>query len=186
MKNQEHPADFGILVLNLQTVIALGELCSQQKEQGSRYLTVADLFQGKATVVKLPAQTKRKAADVLEKAFGKQTGVRSYIGGGALSSRELTEQDVIDETVNFLAYGEAPDYEKASSCKGCGGCTKNCPMGIEVYKIVRQIEKGNKTVNSESLKEFQPENCIGCSACTYGCPAGKNLQGMMANINGKA
>ena len=89
-----------------------------------------------------------------------------------------TDETVTDETVTeatcYIAISNAPNYEKSGKCKGCNACSKNCPAGVKVQKLVRLSDKKNLT--SEDAKSFHADACIGCGACTYGCMAGKNVR----------
>ena len=179
LTKQEIPAGQGILVMNLQTVLMLGGIICQGKSFTQRYVTVADLSCGRAEVALVALGT--DAEEVIRTILPDGNGQKIYIGGGAMDCHEMCSGEMVDATTNFIAYGEKPDYESATACKGCGGCTSKCPMGIPVSKIVKMDEKGDRS----GLAELHPENCIGCSACTYVCHAGKNIKKIMAKVNGK-
>lgn len=176
----EFPAEQGILVLNVQTVLKIGELiCSGEKFQ-DRYLTIADLTQGKAVTVR--ATIGAEVKDIIGKVFPKTSGNDLFVGFGAMTVHKAEDAEQIMPYTNFIGYGKAPDYEAASNCKGCGACSAKCPQKIKVKKIVQAMECGQ----TEGLERFHPEKCIGCSTCTYMCHAGKDIAGIMKQVNGKA
>ena len=68
-----------------------------------------------------------------------------------------------------------PLYEEAGKCKSCGVCTRNCPAGVIVHKLIKYVdENGMNDVNK--CNQFNASACIGCGACTYGCRAGKDVR----------
>jgi polyferredoxin len=42
-------------------------------------------------------------------------------------------------------------------CIGCGACTRNCPMGLDVQKMVAKGDMMN-------------DECVMCLTCVDGCP----------------
>lgn len=179
LSREEIPSDKGILVLNLQTVVAIAEICSGESQIENKYLTVANMNDGKALVVKAPIGA--NAVEVFKKVstkFNENSG-ELYIGSGALNCHKVESNESVVTTTNFIARGNMPDYEKASKCVSCGGCQSICPGGVQVGKIVQYVEKNGK-VNPEQCAQFHPELCIGCGACTYICHAGKNTRSYVA------
>ena len=189
----EYPLDRGILVINLQTVIALAEgvynagkdtekpetsVVDSVQTAENKYLTVANLFTGNAVVVHTPVG--KSGEEILHTVFPQNAGLdrKLYIGGGALNCHELSKTEAVSQETNFLAVGEMPDYSAAANCKGCGGCSRNCPKGIRVRDLVREMEKGN----TPKASEFGAQMCIGCGACTYMCQAGKDVRAMVAQV----
>lgn len=179
LEKEELPTQKGILVLNVQTVLAIVEIVCNGMGLKSRYLTVADIENGNAIVVE--AKIGSAAKDVITKAIPNARNKNIYIGGGVMACHLLQSLEKVEARTNFIAYGEKPDYQAASKCKKCGACSSKCPMGIKVHKIIQGIEKGQIS----GFEEFHPEKCIGCSACTYVCHAGKNIQEAVARVNGR-
>lgn len=171
----ELPQDKGILVMNLQTVIAIAELTQNVMAGQYKYITVANLFTAEARVVRVHIGD--SVQEVIESCFSQnaRNTDRLYAGGGALNCHKVTEDEQIKDTTGYIAIGEMPDYEKAGKCKGCGACTKNCPAGVAVHKIVQYTNKNGMNTAS-NCKEFHAAACIGCGACTYGCMAGKDVR----------
>ena len=179
-----HPTDEGILVLNLQTVLALAEIREDGRNAGSQYITVADMYAAKAYVVRVRKDS--RVSDIVSRVFSdREISARQlYAGSGALHCHPAAQGECVSETTFFLAVGEMPEYEKAAKCAKCGQCSKNCPAGVEIGEIVRYTEKSGMT-HPEKCAEFHPERCIGCGACTYGCYAGKDVRGIVAEVKDK-
>ena len=176
LSENEYPAETGILVLNIQTVLAIGAIICQGTEVDSRYLTVEDLTHGKAVVVR--ARYGMEIEKVIKKALPNEFYKVIYVGEGVMNSHPLREAEKVSALTNYITYGKAPDYESATNCKSCGGCNAKCPMKINIKQIVKKVERGDLT----DLKQYQPERCIGCNSCTYVCHAGKNLKEVIAGV----
>lgn len=168
MDKEDIPAKKGILVLNVQTIIMIAEVAKGEFLKGSRYITVADYTNGEAKVAKVTYDMKVK--EVLEKIWGKQAGKDIYAGGGIMGAHQAKQDERITPLTNFVGYGDKVAYDNASKCKKCGNCSRNCPMGIKVHKVVADYAKNI----SSNMQQYGVQNCINCGTCTYLCQAGKN------------
>lgn len=167
LTNQDIPAEKGILVLNIQTVHAIYEAVLQNRPADSRFITVADLTSGEASVVRVKLNT--SVAEIAAKVSGvKRKPV--YYGGGIMSGKKAGEEDLVTEKTNFIGYGKEAVSFTDKSCMKCGACAKKCPMEIPVHKIIQSLEKKEL----DAAKELHPQRCIKCGTCTYYCHAGKN------------
>lgn len=168
MDKKDIPVKKGIMVLNVQTIIMIYEIAKGEFSKGSRYITVADYTKGEAKIAKVTYNMKSK--EVLEKVFGKQVGKAIYAGAGIMGAHEVKEDERITPLTNFIGYADKVTYDNGSKCKKCGNCSRNCPMGIKVHKVVADYAKN---INS-NMQQYGVQNCINCGTCTYLCQAGKN------------
>lgn len=178
ISNNELPQDKGIIVMNLQTIIAIAELTQNNMAGRYKYITVHNTYTAKTKVVRVHIgdRVDMVAANCFFKdEINKHT---IYTGGGALNCHKSDEGELISNTTNYIAIGEMPAYEYAGKCKGCGACTKNCPAGVAVHKIVKFIDK-NGMNDANRCTDYNASACIGCGACTYGCRAGKDVRKMI-------
>ncbi len=163
------PAKEGFLILNVQTIYAIYEAVFLNHDANTKFLTIGDIPNGKAVVARVKIGT--NMAELAKGALGEQKDVELFCGGGIMQGHEISEDDNIDPEVNFIAYGKRPIYKDDAKCAKCGACSRACPMGLKVHKIINMIEKGDK----ERLAELHVEKCIGCGACSYVCKADKLL-----------
>lgn len=172
--NNELPQDRGILVMNLQTVIAIAELAQNIRAGQYKYITVENLFTATAKVVRVCIGD--SIQEIVESCFPQAViNNNIYAGSGAFSCHEVITGEQIRDTTGYIAIGEMPNYEEAGKCKGCGACTKNCPAGVAVHKLIQYVDKNGMNMAS-NCKEFNPTLCIGCGTCTYGCRADKDVR----------
>lgn len=170
------PAHQGILILNVQTIYAVYQAAYRDKCLDSRLLTVADLNNGEAVIVRAAVGT--KIGDIATKVWngfrdrGNSFLVQNHIyyGGGIMGAKEAAPNDVVSLNTNLIAVGSMVQLNNEARCKGCGACKKNCPMGVNVAKAVKAIEKGD----SNKAVFYGAQSCIQCGACSYFCHAGKN------------
>lgn len=170
----KHPTECGILVLNLQTMLAIAEAAVDEGMAKEKYITIADVSEAAARVTRV--RVGDSIADIASILFTEQQreGKTLYAGSGAITCHMVNTEETVTEETCYIAIGNAPEYEKAGKCKGCNACTKNCPVGVGVQKIVKLSEK--KSLTSDMVKTLRADVCIGCGACTYGCMAGKDVR----------
>lgn len=179
LKPTEHPTDKGILVMNLQTVLAIAELTQNVNAGEYKYITIGNLITGIGKVARV--RLGDKVSDVAAKYIDKRdlSKHRLYIGSGAMNCHLSEKDEVIDNKTCFIAVGEMPDYNSATKCKGCGACVKNCPQKVDIKTLVRTVDSaGVEGLNA--IGNCNVNACIGCGACTFGCMAGKDIRGLVA------
>lgn len=77
----------------------------------------------------------------------------------------------------------------AVGCTACHYCTPNCPVGIDIPKVL-SLYNDVKLVNEEWRANFadsmpegkRPEDCIGCGACTEHCPQSLDVPAIMQEM----
>jgi ferredoxin len=167
-----NPAQYGVLVLNVQTMLAVYEAVCQNKKIDTRFITVADLFTGVGQVVKVELED--RVDDIVDKTVGSKG--MTFVGGGIMQAHAALDDEIVGKMTNFIAVGLLPKYKESVQCINCGLCRLRCPMGLNVKKIVDLLDEGK-------MLEAQTHNidrCISCGICSYVCLAGKNLSGRMA------
>ncbi|SFR72139.1 4Fe-4S dicluster domain-containing protein [Anaeromicropila populeti] len=173
----EIPVHKGILVMNVQTVIAIGQIQKGTYLNNTRYITAADCTNGIAKAVRVDYGM--SVEEVAAKVLGEKKEKKIYLGGGVMDAHLLKNGETITETINFVGYGSGITYNNEAKCRKCGACSRNCPMGIKVIKIVRHYDKKLKL----DKEAFSPDLCLKCGACSFVCPAGKNVMWIMNKMN---
>ncbi len=175
---EERPTQRGILVMNLQSVMSIGELETSEADGDTKYITVANLKTGDAAAVRVKLGTDVK--DIARKVYPEESFSEEelYTGHGAMGCHRVEEGESVTGMTGFIGIGQMPDYSCAGKCAGCGRCTRNCPAGVDVRKLVTALEKNCP----DMIQQCHPERCIFCGSCTYGCMAGKDVRGIVASV----
>lgn len=180
------PARKGILVLNLQTVYAIYKAIYVNEERQTRYITVASLDLGNGRVAKVNMgqsveEITRLLSGINSREFRGEEGNKWYVGMGVMDAELVCSNHRVSAETGFIAIGNAYQFDNSAKCKGCGACSRKCPKGIKVHKLIRAIDK-------DKLKkedQWQLEECISCGTCSYYCMAGKNLMEIIAEAKGR-
>ncbi len=161
------PAKMGILVLNVQTVIAIYRAVVLDEDITTRVITVADLKKRIGCVMKV--RIGEKVSEAIHRVF--PNAIVFFTGGGLMQGTLADDDTVITPEVNFIATGDIPGYKESVQCSHCGMCIMHCPAYIDVRKVADLVDAGKK----EEAKAFHAEKCIQCGVCSYLCPAGRKL-----------
>lgn len=164
-----NPAQYGVLVLNVQTVLSVYEAACCNEKADTRFITVADLLTGTSSVVKV--KLGELVADIVKKTVGSK-GI-TFAGGGIMQAHPALDDEVIGKNTNFIAVGMLPKYKESTQCINCGFCRRYCPMGLNVKKITDLVDEG-KLLEAQACNSG---SCISCGICSYICLAGRNLSG---------
>jgi len=168
------PAKLGILVLNVQTVLAVYEAVCLDKKPDRRYITISDLKKGNAVVAKVKTGT--PVMEAIKKIYPDSSAV--FAGGGVMQARMAEDTDLIQNDINMLAAAEMPRYKESPLCSKCGLCVEACPQGLLINRIAELADE-----NRHKLAEkYSPELCIGCGVCSYVCLAGRNLSAAVSEV----
>lgn len=167
LNNDQIPASQGVLVLNVQTVYAIYRAVYLNATADTRILTVADLRGKTAEIVRV--RLGMKLQEITRAMF--PDAVNIFVGGGLMQAYLSEEDAVIDQSINFIATGNYPNYKESPQCSKCGSCIESCPSGLKVNLIADLVDQGKP----EETERYFVSECISCGSCSYSCPAGRNL-----------
>jgi Na+-translocating ferredoxin:NAD+ oxidoreductase subunit C len=170
------PAEKGILVLNMQTVYAISKSTAEKKSVQTRFLTVLNLMKGEAVVVH--AETGASIIGTALNVFPDCAGMTVYHGSGVMSAEKTETADRITCKTNLIACGPEISYTEEQACRKCGKCSHNCPMKLNVSKMVQKAEQKD----TADIAAYNPGLCMQCGTCTYYCAAGKNVMGVISSL----
>lgn len=142
VKPGRYPAQEGILVMNVQTLVALAEAMQGVYPLESKYITVADLRNGQSAISRV--QVGMNVMQVMKEVLPEADSSFVYIGDGAMSAHRADKDSKIDSHTGFIAYGEKLPYIENAKCRKCGRCSSKCPMQIPVHKVIAAVQKDPK------------------------------------------
>ena len=180
---EEWPASQGVLVLNIQTVLAIYLAVCFDEKANTRFLTVADVDGRRGAVVKVPLGMRvcdmldalRQACPSLSRSLNP---ARVFAGGGLMQAWHADASDRVDAAVNFVGSGRMPRFKESPQCSRCGRCGQVCPAQLPVADLVRLAAENR----SEEVAALHPERCLSCGSCSVVCLAGMDLAGHMRHL----
>ena len=162
------PREIGIVVNNVQTVIAVCEAVEENKPLIEKVVTISGEGIKNPKNLRIKIGTKFSSLlpycggyiDDLEEAF--------VIAGGPLSGTSWPTDDfVITSDVNNVVVLLKSDTVISLNCIGCGKCADICPVKLTPTLIKKAYEK-NKLSTLEILNTTK---CVRCGLCSYICPS---------------
>ena len=162
------PADIGVLVLNVDSVVAIWHAVVHHRPIMHRIVTVS----GKG--VDEPSNFKVKLGmsyrELLEAAGWDERRTVRIISGGPMMGTAVSSVDIPIEkgtsAILCLTEEEIGEYE-ISNCIRCGKCIEACAMSL----IPNRLHQAALYKEDEVFKAYYGMQCIECGSCSYICPA---------------
>ena len=164
------PAEIGVLVLNISTLIFLYQYCRTGIPLIERVVTVDGNAVKRPCNLRVPVGTPQH--DLLVCAECEFDKVKQLIAGGPMMGVSLysDEQPVLKQQNGLLALTKAVRSEP-SACIRCGRCMNACPMNL----MPMELSKAFQRKDPERLRALHVQLCMNCGCCTYVCPAKQPL-----------
>lgn len=166
------PADAGVVVDNIDTVVAIYMAVCKQTPLMRRIVTIT------GDAIKTPQNFSVKIGtsftEVLKAAGGFSAEPAKIIGGGPMMGMAVFETDVpvIKTSSAMLCMTKDMVAEFAPTpCIRCGKCVEACPSRL-VPQMMAQAAQNN---NYELFEKLNGMECYECGSCTYVCPARRPL-----------
>lgn len=166
------PADVGVIVNNIDTVVAVYRAIAQGRPLMRRIVTVA------GSAIKNPMNFKVRIGtplrELVEAAGGFVEEPKKMIHGGPMMGASLFSLDapVVKGTSALLFLTEKDcEVEEESPCIRCGKCIKACPMFLLPYDLNQFALRRDW----EGFAAHGGMDCIECGSCAYVCPAKRQL-----------
>ncbi len=163
------PADIGILVMNVSTLLAISDMVSFSKPLIERVVTVS------GPAIKNPGNYRVKIgtpiSTLLEECGGLTDNAQQILVGGLMMgfAQDNLKVPVTKGTLGVLALTDVvlETEEKKLKCIRCARCINACPFGIQPQLLYDLIIK-KKLIKAKKAFIFGCKEC-GCS--DYVCPA---------------
>ena len=166
------PYDVGVIVLNVETVLAIDAAVAS-----GRPLTEKILTTGGGAVMNpgnYRARIGMSYRDFMEATGGFKTEPRKMISGGPMTGACMFTLDVpivkFSSAFICLTDAEAGAPEEIP-CVRCGKCVDACPMGLVPLDLYYYIlhDRTDDFLNGHGTE------CVECGACSYVCPSKRFL-----------
>lgn len=169
------PADVGVIVSNVATIVALERYLETGMPLISKKLTVDGSAIKKPKNIEVLIGT--SISDVIAFCGGYRRVPRKIIMGGPMMGRAIYKDSlpIIKNNNAILAFDEEwASIPKETPCINCGRCARACSMHLVPTAIFKAYE--NKDI--DDLKALNVALCMECGSCSYVCPAKKPLSFM--------
>lgn len=160
------PMDVGVVVQNVQTVIAIKEAVVDRKPLVQRAITVSG--EGVNKPVNLVTRIGTKIEELLQYAGGLKEETERVILGGPMTGIAINRVDIpiMKGTSGITALLKEKEYTQ-KACIRCTKCVIVCPMDLQPYLLYLLA---NKRKYDEAVEEGLL-SCIECGSCAYVCPS---------------
>ncbi|MBU0634902.1 MAG: electron transport complex subunit RsxC [Candidatus Omnitrophica bacterium] len=166
------PFDVGVVVLNVGTVLAVGEAVFLNKPLYERVVTVT----GK--ILKNPANLKVRLGTRFSELINFCGGIKGQcekiiMGGPMMGIAQCTDDvPVIKGTSGILLLSKSQTAGFAEQpCIRCGRCVDICPMRMLPYLLSQYGQTGHY----QKADGLNVKDCMECGACVYICPAKRRI-----------
>jgi len=158
------PFEIGVIVQNVQTIIAIKEAIIEGKPLTEKVITLSGFFR-KPGNIRVPIGMLIK--DLIEIRGGIPEIVKKIVLGGPMMGISISEANIpiTKGTSGVLLLGDKPKEEY--ECIRCSKCVDVCPMNLLPTEIYRKIVSKGYI----ELKNLNPVDCIECGSCAYVCPS---------------
>ncbi len=166
------PADAGVIVHNVDTIISIYEAVIEGKPLMSRVVTVTgDCISDPRNFI-VPLGTSFR--ELIEAAGGYKIDPAKVIAGGPMMGKAVFSLDIpVTKGTSAILALSHDDVEKAvpSACIKCGRCIDICPGRVMPNKLADLAEHGKL----DSFVDNGGMECCECGCCSYVCPAKRHL-----------
>lgn len=168
----ELPAQVGIVLSNVTSIMAIGEFFRTGMPIVRRNVTIAgDAIAEPANVI-LPIGT--KYYDAAAFCGGYKADPKKIIAGGPMMGKAQASDGgvTVKNTGSVLFFDAAQAKEmEPTACINCGRCHRACPIGLMPKEYYRAYE----VKDVDRLRNLKVMECMTCGSCSYVCPARKPL-----------
>ncbi|SEG01523.1 electron transport complex protein RnfC [Eubacterium ruminantium] len=166
------PADAGVIVQNLDTVISVYEAVIEGKPLISRVVTVTgDCIANPGNFI-VPLGTSYR--ELIMAAGGYKRDPEKVISGGPMMGKAIYSLDIPvtkgTSAILALSHDEVAALTP-SECIKCGRCVSVCPGRVMPNLLADYAEHGRY----EKFLEAGGMECCECGCCSYVCPAKRHL-----------
>ena len=166
------PIDVGVVVFNVGSVFAVYEAVQKNKPLIERVVTVTGKSVSKPSNLLVRIGT--PASVLIEAAGGLPEDTGKVVSGGPMMGKALNSLDtpIMKGSSGLLIIPEEESRrDTVRACIRCTKCVSVCPMGLEPYLLMTEVQKEKY----EMAEQDKVMDCIECGSCSYICPSNRPL-----------
>ena len=165
------PRDIGVIVQNVQTIIAVSQAVRQRKSLTSRLITVSGDGVTRPGNYRIPIGTSVRT--ILDACCWQPQQTAAVVMGGPMMGAAVNdlETPIRKTTTGIVAmtFAEIPPFMN-EPCIRCGTCADACPLGLVPVDIASLSGS-----SPSALEQLWADYCVECGECEYVCPSGRPL-----------
>ncbi|MBR2612512.1 MAG: electron transport complex subunit RsxC [Clostridia bacterium] len=181
------PADVGVLVVNVSSVLTLAQYIETGMPLVSRVVTVDGDAIKNPQNVEVPIGTSAQELIAFCGGFVNEEDVGKVLYGGPMMGACLATlaEPVLKTTGAILAFTKKTSkMQEPTACIHCGRCVSACPLDLDPTTFSAALAYGDKEQRVQILQDAHIGLCMECGCCSYVCPAKRPL--VQNNRLGKA
>ncbi len=164
------PADIGVVVNNVHTLSALGQLLPNGEGLTERVITVTGPGIKRPGNYIVPIGT--PIGFILDQ-VGYDGGINEFILGGPMMGSAVSSlQTPVTKSCSGLLVLNEPSIQQETlnvwPCIKCGRCVNACPMNLNPAQLVQLATANEYEVMAE---QYHLNHCFECGCCSYICPS---------------
>ncbi len=164
------PADIGVVVNNVHTISALGQLLPKGEGLTERVITVTGPGIQRPGNYIVPIGT--PIGFILDQ-VGYEGGINEFILGGPMMGSAVSSlQTPVTKSCSGLLVLNEPSIQQETlttwPCIKCGRCVNACPMNLNPAQLGQLAAANEYEVMAE---EYHLNHCFECGCCSYICPS---------------
>ncbi len=162
------PIDAEVVVHNVSTVAAIGDLFTYAQPMMERVVTVTGPGIKRPANLMIPIGT--KLGEVIKHCGGLTQDTRQILFGGPMmgAAQSSLEVPILKGTSGITALTEYEVLEtKEYPCIRCLSCVDACPVYLNPCRLGALA----KAKRHDAMPEFNIMDCIECGSCSYSCPS---------------
>ena len=166
------PADAGVVVDNIDTVVAIYKAVCESTPLIRRIVTIT------GDAIKEPrnfeVKTGTNYAELIDEAGGFTCEPEKIVSGGPMMGMALHSLDVpVTKTSSALLCMSKDEVAAMAptACIRCGRCVEACPSNLVPQIMVEYAER----FDDEGFERVGGMECYECGSCTFVCPAKRRL-----------
>ena len=167
------PSEVGVIVNNVQTVIALGHALLEGKPLTKKLITISG--DGIANPCNIWCPIGTPAKTLIDACGGYTATDVNVVPGGPMCTKAVLKDEFPINPQNGAITVFKYKYVAAEPCLRCGACSDHCPMGLQPVELQIAL----KSRDTDRMAKLNGNLCMSCGMCSYVCPSKIDVTGNM-------
>ncbi|MCS7232393.1 MAG: 4Fe-4S dicluster domain-containing protein, partial [Elusimicrobiota bacterium] len=163
------PLDFGFLVQNVSTVLAIYNAVVKGIPLVERIITICGDEELKKNYGNFKIKIGTLLSHIIEKCFNEkiyeENSILRYAGFMMGTEIKNFDTSIIKGCNGIIATKKYIELNYENKCIKCGRCVDSCPLELEPLEFVKCYQQNNLSL----AQKFNIKNCIECGCCQYVC-----------------